>query len=676
MKKIDFHIHTVPTHSDSLFEFDIEKIKDYVSETRLDAIAITNHDIFDLAQYKEIKKQLNIPVFPGIEINIETGHLLLISEIKDLEIFFSKCTEINKRIKTPEDFISVEELMVIFSNLNEYLLIPHYQKKPEVSEEILKKLNDYIVAGEVNSPKKFLYCKKNYGDLTPVIFSDCRIASRMEKFSTRQTFLNCGEITLATIKFCLSDKNKVHLSPKEGQSLFQILENGQNISTGLNVIVGGRSSGKTHMLDHLYDNDKYCKVKYIRQFSLIERSDEKDKQRFDSMLSHDHSKVTVGFLKEFQKVVYDAGQIDLERNSRAVKEYIESLIKFAKESERNDAFSKANLYSEQIFEILNQKELKKLIDSVEHLIENVDFRETINKHIPIQNLKSLIVELMNEYSIRKEDLLKKIFLNEIISEIKESLQLRSAATTINDVDLYKVAVENEKVEKFNQVSKLLRKDRVIMKKNIQGYSVIAKSGEFTKVKELKDISKSNSIFSEAFKEYERPFNFLNELKKIEGLPEADYFKYFVNIRYYILNKDENEVSGGERSEFNLLQEINDAKQFDMLLIDEPESSFDNIFLNSNVNEIIKEIAKSTPVVLVTHNSTIGASIKPDYLIYTKKETILGNPEYHIYSGFPTDKELKSVDGKSVNNHEATLNCLEAGEAAYNERRINYENLKN
>lgn len=56
----------------------------------------------------------------------------------------------------------------------------------------------------------------------------------------------------------------------------------------------------------------------------------------------------------------------------------------------------------------------------------------------------------------------------------------------------------------------------------------------------------------------------------------------------------------------------------MLLIDEPESSFDNMFLNQEVNERIKEISQKIPVFLVTHNNSIGESIKPDYYMYTKR----------------------------------------------------------
>ena len=51
MKKIDFHIHTVPTISESYFTFCMDTLEQYVSVSKLDAIAITNHDIFDLDQF-------------------------------------------------------------------------------------------------------------------------------------------------------------------------------------------------------------------------------------------------------------------------------------------------------------------------------------------------------------------------------------------------------------------------------------------------------------------------------------------------------------------------------------------------------------------------------------------------------------------------------------------------
>lgn len=69
VKKIDLHIHTIPTFSDSDFTFCLDTFKRYVAETNLDAVAVTNHDIFETPQYELIRDSLGIAVFPGIEIN-------------------------------------------------------------------------------------------------------------------------------------------------------------------------------------------------------------------------------------------------------------------------------------------------------------------------------------------------------------------------------------------------------------------------------------------------------------------------------------------------------------------------------------------------------------------------------------------------------------------------------
>lgn len=674
MIKIDFHIHTVSTSSDSYFDFDITQFEEYVRHANINAIAITNHNIFDVEQYKQIIKNLDIQVYPGIEINLENGHLLLIADGNDLEDYSTRCKEVTNLVTSPKESISVDELLEIFPNLGKYLLIPHYEKKPAVPTDAIKRLSEYITAGEVNSPKKFMYCLKEKEGLVPVHFSDCRISTNLTKFPIRQTYLSCDETSFTTIKSCLRDKSKVSLSSNEASSLFQIFDDGQELSTGLNVIIGERSSGKSYTLNKI--NGEHENVRYIKQFSLVERNDKEDERRFNKLLSERHSLLTRDYLEELQTVVNDVIDIDIEEGSQSVSRYLDSLIKYAKESERHDAFSKAKLFGEDKFLIVDQKGLTDLVASTENLIENIEFKKIIEKHVSIKNLKNLIVELMREFGRREQERLKKKWLNDLIKEIKGKLQIKTAATTIQDVDLYRVAMDLDKIESFEKVVSLARNKREIERKSVQGFEIIAKTDEFKGAGELKLLSRLKSGFSDAFDVYKEPYKFLQELKNINGLEDAEFFKYFVKIEYKILNEDGFEVSGGERSEFNLLQKIQDAQKYDLLLIDEPESSFDNIFLKKEVNEIIKDISNNMPVVIVTHNSTVGASIKPDYLLYTKKEVVDGKIKYRVYSGSPSSKELLSRDGVSLKTLDITLGCLEAGEQAYNERRQGYEDLRN
>lgn len=674
MKKIDFHIHTLSTPSDRRFNFSLDRLNAYVLTRSLDCIAVTNHNQFDLQQFEEIKANTTALVLPGIEIDLEGGQLLLIADGSDLDDFDKKCQQLSGRRPTKKRPIAVEHLKQIYQDLSEYILIPHYDKKPQVKDQTLAKLKPFVTAGEVSSPKKFVYCLKDPDRLVPVYFSDCRMDEDLNTFPVRQTYVACDEANFSAIRSCLRDKRKVSLSESEASRIFQVFDNGQMLSTGLNVVIGERSTGKSYTLERICE--QFENVKYIRQFSLVERDDRQDAKRFSKILREGHSLHSRGYLEELQAAVSDILDVDCDADLQSVSEYLSSLKKFAKEREKHDAYSKATLFREERFPILNQKGLIDLIDSTQNLIENLEFRELITKHIPLEGLKALIVDLMHEYGERELLRLKKEWINDLIKETQRKLRRKSAATTIADVDLYSVAINRDKVSRFARVVQASRVEREIMRKRLQGFELVASVREFQGSSELKELSRLKSKFSEAFKSYSSPYQYLQKLREIDGLEEAEFHKYFAKIDYKILNNDGFEVSGGERSEFNLLQEIEDAQRFEMLLIDEPESSFDNLFLKSEVNEIIKDLADHMPVVLVTHNNTVGASIKPDYLLCTRKELVDGKVRYRIYSGFPTSKQLRSPDGTTLNTWEVTMDCLEAGKDAYDERGRGYEDLKN
>jgi len=130
------------------------------------------------------------------------------------------------------------------------------------------------------------------------------------------------------------------------------------------------------------------------------------------------------------------------------------------------------------------------------------------------------------------------------------------------------------------------------------------------------------------------------------------------------------------AEFNLLRALQDAKQYEMLLVDEPESSFDNLFLKDNVNAVIKEISTELPVVVVTHNNTVGMLMNPDYVLYTQRIITDGLDEYKIFSGSPGDKIFKTAKGdEEIASHSILLDTLEAGEEAYGARKLLYDNYK-
>ncbi len=54
MKKIDLHIHTTASVSDSAFEFCQTKLDEYIEVASLECIAITNHNLFDKDQFEVV----------------------------------------------------------------------------------------------------------------------------------------------------------------------------------------------------------------------------------------------------------------------------------------------------------------------------------------------------------------------------------------------------------------------------------------------------------------------------------------------------------------------------------------------------------------------------------------------------------------------------------------------
>jgi hypothetical protein len=382
------------------------------------------------------------------------------------------------------------------------------------------------------------------------------------------------------------------------------------------------------------------------------------------------------YLSGLKNVLDEIMNVDLDANDRGMEQYVATLLKSAEDADRRDSFSNTALFDEVEFPEGQSDTLSELIESVRQIIENIEFKPIIEKHLDFESLKRLACELIELLWDKALENKKKKLVNELVKAVKQRLKMRTSAVQVEDVDLYRVSMDRKRVERFTEIVGLLKREDVVFSESIQGFRVEAKKEPFAGAGEIKEASGVKTAFSDAFRLYGDPYRYLRALLSNESLTRSEIYKLFVKISYSILNRDGFEVSGGERSEFRLLQEIMDAQNYDILLIDEPESSFDNLFLKSDVNQIIKEISESMPVVVVTHNSTVGASVGADYFLYARKELEDGNVIYRLYSGYPTDKKLSSIDGETINSHEIVLDSLEAGTDAYDSRRLGYEAIKN
>lgn len=676
MKKIDFHIHTIATKKDSGFTFSIENLKEYVKSLQLDAIAITNHNYFDYKQYETIFNSLCCKVFPGVEIDVESGHLLLITSPDDAYDFSMKCKEIEYLNNDIESSISFDKLKIVFTDFSKYLLIPHYKKDPVIKDETIRKFGPDIFVGEVSNAKKFTVQLKSEEPIVPVIFSDMRISTEIKTFPLKHTYIQIDEISINSIKYALKDKTKVSLS-KNHSFLFQILNDGTVACDGLNVIFGKRSSGKTYTLRKICES--FPNTKHIMQFSLVERDEKIAEREFKDKINLKESNISEEYLEVFRSVVNDVIHIDLDSNNQKIEDYLISLKKMANHTYEADVFSKTKVYNETMYLTIKDSELELVIKSVKNLLDSSKYKELIVKHITNKELFNLYLELCTLKDAENYDIYIKDQIDSVIVELKRLLVSKSSAPQIEDCNVSQFYIDELKTNRFIEISKKLRIDRTISSEKMYGFTVNIKSKQIASPKELRDISgNQKGDFSGQFALYNEPFAYLKNLSKKMGIPNSDAYKYFCNIHYKVMNSYGFEVSGGERAEFNLISELNDAFKYDMVLIDEPESSFDNLFLKQSVNQIIKDLANKMPVFVVTHSNTVGASIKPDYILYNERyvNATDNSIEFRIYTGHAGDKKLKSVEGYEIDNFTVLIDSLEAGEEAYKERGKLYENIKN
>lgn len=343
-----------------------------------------------------------------------------------------------------------------------------------------------------------------------------------------------------------------------------------------------------------------------------------------------------------------------------------------------NAFSKSKIFNEKKYNAIENTELATLLDSIKVLIDNERHSDIIEKHITKNALKKLFIELFYKYTEEKKMYLMKKRTDTIIEQIQEKLELETSIPRIKRPNLSSIIKNRIMVDKFNNVINILKSPKTIesLEEHFYDFSIQVNVHEFTNVTELKNsgkISNAIAIKEEFDKYYETdPHTFIREINT-KGVPESDLYRCVLNVNLTVRDDSGQKISGGQKAEFVLLRQLSDATNYDILLIDEPEASFDNIFLKDRVISRIKQISKSTTTFVTTHNNSLGVLMNPDKIIYTYKDK---ENNYELYTGTLTSKEFKSVNGQSLPSYNTILDIMEAGEKSYEQRERIYKTIKN
>ena len=684
--KIDLHIHTLPnlTINEPDFDFQSEALIKFVQTNNLDCIAITNHNFFNYENFKLITEKINnCLILPGIEISLENGHILLIGNNDEntfnvLNYITNYINDLNDN-KNPSFSLTLDEFLKI-KNLQNFIIIPHYLKDPNISTNIIEKIQNIITAYEVSSQAKFFKIIKTEKEKTPVLFSDFRAKKYEDDYQYRgkYTYLKCDNIQFKEIKNSLLSNKNVSLNTDYEYDIFDIYSDKVKAFNGINVLLGKRSSGKTWLLNSINEQFQNSatisnnQVLYIKQFEITE------KDNFEEKINNEARKDFKNFLIKLIEIFnYIQKNVNNDSDSNLNK-YLKSLKSYA-EYFKQDIFSKSHLFNYDKTPENDTTEIIKIIKSISNLQEtNSTYKNIIKKYISFDNLDTLIKELRQEH--------KKIFFknfvisytNEILKNISLGLESKSSTSSINECDFRQIFKELYIKIKFNNLIKNFKekkiKKEIVFDKFKKTTILYKENNKRNKKINLGISAKSNCddiLNGNPFDILLSSFN--NEFTKDKQRDDLIYL--FFNFHTKITDMYDCDLSGGQKSEYTLLQKLKNYNFYDVILIDEIENSFDNPFIDQQINTFIREISKNSIVFISTHNNNIGINLKPDFYIYC--ETLLKNDNrcFNKYYGKVTDVFLKDANNNKKSLKEILMTTMEASEEAYEQRRIKY-NIKN
>lgn len=494
MLKIDLHIHTDSAFYENSFVFSLDKLKKYVHNNRLQVIAITNHNHFNKSQFNKIQTTLSdITVLPGVEIDIERSHLLLIGNVDQVEEIADASDLLSKEIHSERDYISFDKFVEIFPNYQKYILIPHYKKSPIMQITTINKFKGNLVCGEVRSAKQFEVIAKQTGKLVPVLFSDIRMSEDINTFPIRNTYIDISDFEFTVLKMALSDKNKVFINDLKNDLELEILPDGTTASSKLNVIIGKRSSGKTFNLDRIYASNDDNNIKYVKQFSLTGRSEE---TKFTELVNNEQRDLIEQYLIPFKNITDKVLDID-EFFDSEVDKYLSSLKEYAENQSLKDAYSKSKLFTETFFNANDNYDTKDIIAATLKLLETEHNRQLIDKYIEqtglIDLLKALLIKREKEYiqfRLKKQ-------VDEIVKFTKDKLSEKSSLKSLQDVDLYSIEKNRIMVNKYNELCNILKSETLIKTVDVYRFKIELYKTKYANSTEVKKTLNTQKSLKEA-----------------------------------------------------------------------------------------------------------------------------------------------------------------------------------
>lgn len=504
----DLHIHSCnsPKSSGEFQKMDVKTYVDKLLEIfsdypELSMISFTDHNVISYGVYKEFySRKTGIELIPGIEIDVDidgipdSKHLIFYFNIDEskLEEFSIK---INNLLKGKKSIKISEILQKLVEFKIEFLISPHAFKQNKrainydwndenITEINIHKYMDQFFCfweasgySDIATAIEFLKRFDSEDKISIISFSDSSDEKKLRNYLSNPTQYFKSLPNFKGLQLCGTDSRRILKESKtfDYENSGNIIENIKigdkeiKLSDQLNVIVGGRGSGKSLLLDNIALN----LISNVRDNNVLdqERIDFLDTQSI-SLYNYDGSKINI----DSKKIdYYDQSYVSKIFNSKDSTKEIEKYF--------NDEFdSLGELNKNQKLEEIKLN-FNNCIKSNKIIKPNSNISNFIGKYIvineknncikfsktKIKDLKTVDYDILEAIKYSKEK--SKLIPNDLKNNIRINEALLNLVKIVND----EVIEYNKKIEEHNFdniikrkcVNYLEEKDSVVKDKNEQ-----------------------------------------------------------------------------------------------------------------------------------------------------------------------------------------------------------------
>ncbi|MBX9780247.1 MAG: hypothetical protein K2X26_07870 [Chitinophagaceae bacterium] len=429
------------------------------------------------------------------------------------------------------------------------------------------------------------------------------------------------------------------------------------LTQGLNVVIGGSSSGKTLLVDSIY-----------RKITNDFNESNYEHYEVEKLLIDNPSGVTPHYLSQnyIMSVINEAtdDKIDnieiiknvfpgdseirdkIEHNLRSLKKQLKELIECVKTIEREDkALKKIPILSRlvttkqiegNIFDKLQptikekniieyreqtQEQHIDVLDEIENTLVNNPFIKHDKTLIPKLKKELLLVLNASNFSTRIKNIItsekqkldrelrdknveeqsKKQNFEKLIESIREySAHSKKFKTILNQISTYAIKIDSEKIESMGH--KLYIENGFQLNKDIFLDVINKYLKTDSKINRFKDIT-PEALFESNFK------------KQTPKVQDYDDFEKRVYKDFELYNKKEYKIITNDGRKFENLSAgwktsvvldiiLGYDKDMAPIIIDQPEDNLATNYINGGLVSAIKKIKDKKQIILVSHNATI------------------------------------------------------------------------